>query len=234
MSIPIEIYTVLEFHYDEGSDGISRVKQYGSYRHVDDAYLELFELLESYRENRGIRDENLPMPSDLVFTRIASLRETIAQIRHEIETVKEELSDAQRVFDREILPQEEEEIYSAMRDLESRGIIVNQETQDGIIDDMNAKYQAKRNSLTGGYETRLRDLEQEYKRVAAEGSWSLYVSDDIKFKKINGKWYMLGGRPLSKADYRDFFSDDEIEVSASLEEGRKYGTRYFIIKTRLH
>lgn len=241
---PVEIYTVLKFKWttQRDKDYKNDIKEYGSYRNVDDAYVKLMRLVnKDYAEENGVSADTTDHLPDYVFTRVADRQGWREYNRHRLEAVENQIRSLTRDYEREMEFLGEDEFSSEMeKDLVAKnGGVYDDAVSEELTAAIVARYQAGLNHLLQPYLVEAASIEQElsnypHEWLSPEELESLENLKGIKFRKVDGKWYTLGSSPISRRDYKDFFSEDSIETSVSFGEYTKYGTRYFIIRTLLH
>lgn len=201
-----EVYTVLEFHAD-GSHGVDVAKLHGTFRHEDDAYLKLKQLVAKKRPGYvwiGNQTHEIPI-RELSANELLNLEAKFAELKRQRRKISDDITDLRNEFTRL-----DDELYEA------------------------GASEAELDAMALQYEERQEKLEQEYNAIDAEIA-TLHDVNNITIAKVGGIWHVAGGYPLEEEDtgYRyDYFSQKEIVASASFYKG-KSGTRFFILKSRL-
>ena len=200
-----EVYTVLEFHAD-GSHGVDVAKLHGTFRHVDDAYLKLKQLVAEARPRRGgNRGQSYKLPiRELSADEVLKLEARTGKLERQRRKIGNEIVGLTDQFTRL-----EDELYEAG-------------ASEAEVDAKLAHYQQLQ-----------KDLKRERGAIDAELA-ALHDVNNITITKIGGNWYVVGGYSLEEdAGHRyGYFFENEIVASASFYKGEE-GTRFFILSSSL-
>ena len=161
-----EIYTVLKFKWttERDEDYKNDIKEYGSYRNVDDAYLKLMKLVsKDYAEEHGVNVEMTDDLPDYVFTRVAADDEWVEHNRRKREAIEGEIRRLKRDFDREMYFLGGDEFFVEMeKDLIAKnGGVYDDAVSEELAAAIDARYQAGLNRLLQPYLTEKALVEQD-------------------------------------------------------------------------
>lgn len=211
------IYTVLWFHAD-GSRGVDEAEQHNSYRHIDDAYIKLRELVnKQWPHDRSLYGRGGYL----------SNRQTVEVQSARPQPSSTELAD--RIKQRADLERQLQQTYD-----ERRHIMTDHNRIDQLAD---KRYPANTDDLDAELEileARYESLDRKVLEIKQRLE-DMQTNAEIFIDKIDGKWQIIGGYDLdfdTYSHFRHFFPEIDIEATVSLDKGDE-GVRFYIIKTRL-